>query len=127
MAGQTFSGGASAARHVGATLTNPGATTLICDTRSGDKYPSGLPAGAYLIGYLFQATAAAVVQIRHRDAADAANIWALNVPLPADQLTTVLVPVKDPAAQGESYDAVTVSGPGAAEDVQGGVWCVNVG
>ena len=127
MAGQTFSGGASAARHIGSTLTAPGATTLICDTRSGSEYPSGQPAGAYLVGYLFQATAAAVVQIRHRNAADAANIWALTVPLPADQLTTVLVPVKDQCAAGESYDAVTVSGPGAAEDVQGGVWCVDVG
>lgn len=122
-----FSGGASAARHIGAVLVNPAATTLVCDTRSGNEYPGGMPAGEYLIGYLFYATAAAEVDIRHRNAADSGNIWIFRVALPADQLATLLVPVKDVAAASESYDCVVVTGPGAGESLQGAVWVVNVG
>jgi hypothetical protein len=120
--GWMFPGTDQHARHVGAELTNPAGGTVICDTVNDHA----LRTGAYLAGFFFSASAAARVQIRHRNASDTGNIWALWIDVPADLYITVPLPVPELVAESESYDAVTVSGPGAAETLQGGVWCVRV-
>ena len=113
--GLYLSGGSAHTRNIGSLLSNPGASVAICDT-------GPLPSGLYLVEFLFTASAASRVSIRHRNAADSGNIWAFNVDVPAD-MTIPINLLKDNAATDESYDAVTVTGPGAGETLQGAVWC----
>ena len=112
------SGGANPTRGIGAVLTNPVNTTAVCDT-------GALSSGGWLVGFVFSSTAAASVDIRHRNAADSGNIWSQRVFIPANQTIPVYVPVKDQAEAGESYDCAMAAD--LTGTLQGSVWVVNVG
>jgi len=113
------SAGTDATRAIGAELTNPAGGTQVAAT-------GALAAGAYLVGFLVSANAAAEILLNHVNAAGTGNVWSLVVFVPANgQGGPILIPVKDAVAVGESY-SLTMNAALVGR-IHGGIWCVNAG
>lgn len=86
----------------GAKVNNPGAGAALIET-------AALLEGWYLFGFMLHATVAATFEIRHRNAADNANISAKEVPIPANNLIEPIFPTKIKIAANERIRVANVT------------------